>query len=122
MGEERDEYREERIWMGAVVDAYGPEERAIGWYYYLESELTFPFRARCWRRRAVSPLKEGSRYNVVGMADVEECEHDMYAMVEFGEGQLAVPLSQLEPLDEVDEDTCEAVFDWHYWVEPGYRF
>jgi hypothetical protein len=31
----RDAEREERITMEVVVDAYGPEERALGWYYYL---------------------------------------------------------------------------------------
>ena len=40
---ERDEAREERIMMEIVVDAYGPEEQAMGWYYYLEGQLQFPF-------------------------------------------------------------------------------
>ncbi len=31
----RDEAREARITMEAVVDAYGPDEQAMGWYYYL---------------------------------------------------------------------------------------
>ena len=30
---ERDEERENRIHDEAIVDAYGPEEQAIGWYY-----------------------------------------------------------------------------------------
>ena len=29
--------REERIEMEIIVDAYGPEEQAMGWYYYLDS-------------------------------------------------------------------------------------
>jgi hypothetical protein len=28
-------------------DACEPEERALGWYYYLENRLRFPFGARC---------------------------------------------------------------------------
>jgi len=32
--EEKD--REERIIMEIIVDAYDEEERAMGWYYYLE--------------------------------------------------------------------------------------
>lgn len=32
---EQDAEREERIMMEIVVDAYGPEEQAMGWYYYL---------------------------------------------------------------------------------------
>lgn len=46
---ERDENREERIDMEAVVDAYGEEERAIGWYYYLAENMNFPFQAQ-WIR------------------------------------------------------------------------
>ena len=43
----RDEEREERIMMEVVVDAYGPEERAMGWYYYLQDTMQFPFTATC---------------------------------------------------------------------------
>ena len=39
--------REERIHDQVIVDAYGPEEQALGWYYYLESKIQFPFSARC---------------------------------------------------------------------------
>lgn len=31
----RDSKCEERIEMEIIVDAYGPEEQAMGWYYYL---------------------------------------------------------------------------------------
>ena len=30
--------REKRITMEIIVDAYGPEEQAMGWYYYLEEK------------------------------------------------------------------------------------
>ena len=39
--------REERIHNEVIVDAYGPEEQALGWYYYLENQIQFPFAARC---------------------------------------------------------------------------
>ena len=39
--------REHRIEQDIVVDAYGEEERALSWYYYLEGKLQFPFRAKC---------------------------------------------------------------------------
>jgi len=44
---DHNEERERRIQDEAIVDAYGPEEQALGWYYYLETHMTFPFRARC---------------------------------------------------------------------------
>jgi hypothetical protein len=34
---EQDPEREHRIAEEIIVDAYGPEEQALGWYYYLES-------------------------------------------------------------------------------------
>jgi hypothetical protein len=34
-----DPVREERIQNKVVVDAYGPEEQAMGWYYYLEDKI-----------------------------------------------------------------------------------
>ena len=40
---EIDRDRESRIEMEAVVDAYDEVERAMGWYYYLEDRLNFPF-------------------------------------------------------------------------------
>src|SRR5271157_2893583 len=43
----------------AVVDAYGPEEQAMGWYYYLENKLRFPFQAKCIASKVVSPLRKG---------------------------------------------------------------
>jgi hypothetical protein len=41
----RDEERERRISMEIVVDAYGPEEQAMGWYYSLEDLEAEPRRA-----------------------------------------------------------------------------
>ena len=55
----KDPVREERIDNDVVVDAYGPEERAMGWYYYLENKIRFPFRAKCITAKLVSPLRKG---------------------------------------------------------------
>jgi hypothetical protein len=40
------------------VDTYGPEEQALGWYYYLENKMRFPFQARCFVAKVVSPLRK----------------------------------------------------------------
>src|SRR5215208_4996636 len=107
--------------MEAVVDAYNEEERAIGWYYYPERKLNFPFHARCATRRSTSPLKVGEEVEVIGMAPVEECEHDMFVEMDWDEEELAVPFSQLEVID-ADNETREAVEDWLYWIKKGYQF
>ena len=54
-----DDEREERITMEIVVDAYSPEEQALGWYYYLEDKLHVPFTAKCVVQRATSPPHRG---------------------------------------------------------------
>jgi hypothetical protein len=118
---QRDEVREERITMEIVVDAYGADERAMGWYYYLQEKLEVPFLARCVEEREVSPLSVGDEVEVVGMPAERECEREMYVSIAWGERTLAVPLAQLEVL-EASEETREAVEDWHYWVGMGYDF
>jgi hypothetical protein len=113
--------REHRIEMEAVVDAYNSEERAMGWYYYLEERLKFPFKARCASKREISPLRVGEEVEVLGMACEQECESEMFVRVRWCVRRLAVPLSQLEPW-AADSETKEAVADWHYWLGRGYEF
>ena len=117
----KEEDREERIVMEIVVDAYGSEEQALGWYYYLEETLSFPFTARCRARRAISPLQVGDEVEVINMAPETECEHEMFVMIRWEKEGLGVPLSQLA-VTHADEQTRQAVEDWHYWVERGYQF
>ena len=118
---ECDEAREDRIHMEAIVDAYGPEEQAIGWYYYLDDKLSFPFLAKCIVQRPISPLRVGDEVEVLEMAPESECEHEMFVMVRWDRPEgLAVPLSQLQVI-HADDETTEAVEDWHYWVDRGYQ-
>jgi Calcium binding len=107
--------------MEVVVDAYNSEERAMGWYYYLEEGLKVPFKARCKFKCEVSPLRVGEEVVVLGMAPEEECDSEMFVRVRWCGRRLAVPLSQLKPLG-VAGITREAVEDWHYWVARGYQF
>jgi hypothetical protein len=116
----KDEEREQRIHMEIIVDAYNPEEQAMGWYTYLSDTLQFPFTARCVARRAISPLESGDEVEVVGIAPDEECQHEMFVLIRWRPHPLAVPLMQLEGI-QVDEETQQAVEDWHYWVNQGYE-
>ena len=117
----RHKAREERIIMEIVVDAYDEHERALGWYYYLEDKLAVPFQAECVSEREISPLKPGEKVDVIGMPSEDECEREMFVTVEWEKRTFAVPLSQVVGVD-VDEDTRQAIEDWHYWVEQGYEF
>jgi len=105
--ERKNESRENRITMEIVVDAYGPGEQAMGWYYYLDDTLYFPFLTRCITKRAISPLKVGDEVEVIGLAPEEECEHEIFVMMRWERNGLAVPLIQLEIIHG-DDKTFEA--------------
>lgn len=117
----KDDVREHRIDMEVVVDAYDEQERAMGWYNYLEDKLAFPFQGRCIAERRNSPLQRGEVVAVTGMAPEEDCEHDMLVDVQWQGRRSAVPLSQLQGV-AIDEATQEAIGDWHYWIARGYQF
>lgn len=118
----KDTEREHRIEMEIVVDAYDEIERSLGWYYYLAENLQFPFTARCIAKRAISPLQVKDKVEVLNMAKEDECEHEMFVVIRWEKEGLAVPLSQLKPDRHVDDETKQAVEDWHYWVKQDYRF
>ncbi len=110
----QDPIRENRIHEEAIVDAYGSEEKAMSWYYYLDGRLSFPFQARCSVSRLASPLKKGETVEVRQMAPEYACLNDMLVQVRWQGRNLAVPLSQLIAIHP-DEETAEAIGDWHYW-------
>lgn len=117
----KDETREHRITMEIVIDAYGPQEQALGWYYYLEDKLRFPFKARCIRKGRISPLNVGEEVQVIGMPPENDCMHEMFVEIEWGGRTMGAPLSQLEAI-EADNEMEQAIADWHYWVARGYQF
>ncbi len=117
----KDPKRERRFIDEIMVDAYGPEEQALGWYYYLEDRLPFPFRAKCIKERATSPLREGEQVTVVRMAPEDDCVSDMLVIIEWCERTMGVPLAQLEAI-KVGRKAAQAIADWHYWVAQGYQF
>ena len=117
----KDPIREERIETEAIVDAYGSEEKALGWYYHLAGKMRFPFQATCIVSTARSPLRRGDAVEVRRMASEDVCSDEMLVEIRWQGRKFAVPLSQLVALN-VDESTAEAIADWHYWVAQGYLF
>ena len=110
-----DSVREERICYEIVVDAYDSEERAMGWYYYLQNNLTFPFSAR-WLTG-----KNPEDVTVVDLSPEEDCLDGILVEIEYGGDQFSVRLEDIEPVN-VDENTQTAIDDWHYWLGRGYEF
>jgi hypothetical protein len=119
-----DPNREERIEMDIVVDAYDEEERAMGWYCYLQDTLIFPFTAICVAERSISSLQKGDEIEVLGMASADECHHEIFVEMrgEHKNKNVAFPLMQIKPISDTAEQTREAVADWHYWLKRGYEY
>lgn len=113
---ERDEERDERIEMEIIVDAYTPDEQAMGWHIYLEETMDVPFKARCIEEQEVSPLEEGETVCVVGKPSPEPSLHQQLVTIQWMDREFGVPLSQLDPVDASDA-TEQAVSDWHYWLK-----
>lgn len=116
-----DNIREERIKMKVVVDAHNEEERAMGWYCYLEDRLNFPFKAE-WVNNGKTNVK---KVTVVEMSPEDDCLEDIFVEVLDRENKqkdvFSVRLSNLQPLDS-DSATEEAIGDWHYWLAREYEF
>ena len=55
------------------------------------------------------------------MSGEDYCEHDMLVAVSWNGKVLAIPFALLKPLD-ADEDSVDAIDDWHYWIRQGYSF
>jgi hypothetical protein len=118
----KDAKREKRIESEIVVDAYDSDERAMGWYGYLEEKLSSSFTATCIAERAISPLCKGDKVEIYGMAPEDECRHEIFVETKWAPRNLAIPLSQIKPISDTEEEIREAVADWHYWVKQGYEF
>lgn len=99
---------EDRISMKIIVDCYEPEEVTMGWYYYLESKLKFPFLA-------VSTVGK-SKLTIIGLADEEDCLSHMYVKVDLNENdEFLFPLENIDPTNTTEEES-QAIADWKYWV------
>jgi hypothetical protein len=122
MAKRKDNARDKRIDMEIVVDCYDREERAMGWYCYLEDTLEFPFTAHCSVKRAISPLRVGDEVEVIGMPPESECEREMFVLIRWEKEGLGVPLAQLKVGRGAEPRTRQAVEDWLYWVKQGYEF
>jgi hypothetical protein len=122
---EPDENREHRIQTEIIVDADDKEERAMGWYYYLDDTLNFPFMAKWKKKGRKSSSVEEKVVEVIGMAPDDDCLKDMFVDVAYINGKEddihSAKLSDIEAID-ADSETEEALADWRYWLGRGYKF
>ncbi len=122
---EPDENREHRIKTEIIIDAEDKEERAMGWYEYLDDTLNVPFLAKWTKKGRKSTSVEEKQVEVLGMAPDDECLKDMFVEVVYPDGKdedvFSAKLSEIVAID-ADSETQEALADWHYWLARGYKF
>lgn len=68
--------------------------------------------------KVVSPFRKGETGEVRHMAPGDGCTSGMLVLITWNGRNVAIPLSQLIPLD-AGEPTAEAIRDWHYCVAQG---
>ena len=113
-----DEARENRITYEVVVDCYDDEEIRMGWYYYLERKLDFPFTAEWF----AGGRSKTAQVEVIDMADEDACKTNMLVEIKYRDGDLedvfTVPLLEIKLLGDHAERE-EAITDWQYWLDQG---
>ena len=115
-----DKAREERI--GEITaDANDMEEVMMGWFYYLDDSITFPFEAECIEQKQISPLRKGEKVTVLELVSEYDSGNDFFVRIEWSGRKMGVPLAQLKPL-KVSKETKQAIEDWQYWKARGYEF
>jgi hypothetical protein len=117
----KDGVREFRIANKILAAAQEGEEAALAWYYHLEEIFRAPFTARLRAPQSGAPLNEGDTLTVLELADVAACREQIMITADYNGQPFTIPLAHLDPLD-ADEETTEAVADWHYWLARGYEF
>jgi hypothetical protein len=121
VGKKIEAKREARIIEEIIVDAHTDEERAMSWYHHLESEMRFPFQAKCMKQWPISPLRKGETIQITALAPAEHCADQILVLGRWAGRSLGVPLAQLRPTD-ADKATAEAIADWHYWIAHENQF
>ncbi len=107
---------EDRIEMEIIVDTYNEEEQAMGWYCYLNDNMTFPFKAKWVKRASSSSTPAEELVEVIEMDESDDCLSDMFVIIRRdNDEELSVRLKTLNAVD-VNAKTKQALGDWHYWI------
>ena len=115
MARAHDEEREYRIRNEAIPDAYGEEEVAMSWYYYMAENLAFPIKAKVKLRLRGGKTEE----KAVKIVEIDpKSETSLTLRLGITEGK-SDRVQYISPADIVSIQTAEAnlevLNDWLYW-------
>ncbi len=99
-----------------IVDCYDEYEVSMGWYYFMEETLEFPFTAIAQvKKRDGSQDKQ--QVEITGLSSDEEGFIHQDFLLEMEIGGLLVPVAYSKLSDiQADASTIEAFEIWDYWV------
>ena len=108
-----------------IVDCYDEYEMAMGWFYYLSDNMSFPFKAKVSVENSVGSLKKDDIVNVVELMNSDEEMISMYSFkatvgIEFGEHVYDISLEMIEGID-CDKETADVIEVWSYDCERNRR-
>lgn len=98
-----------------IVDCYDEYEASMGWYYYMEETLKFPFKAKAKLKKSDGSVKL-TEIQVTGLAADEEgfMGNDFDLEILTGGHFSNIHYSQLSQI-KADDETLEAFAIWEYW-------
>ena len=115
MAREKDAERDHRIHDEIIVDAYGDEEQAMSWYYYMEENMEFPMQAKVKLRLRGGKTEE----KAVKIVEIDpESETSLTLRLGITEGK-SDRVQYISPEDivsiQTSEGNLEVLNDWLYW-------
>jgi hypothetical protein len=98
-----------------IVDCYDEYEVSMGWYYYMEETLKFPFKAKA-KLKKVEGTAKLTEVSVTGLAADEEgfMHNDFDLEIITGKYVINIAYSKLSHI-KADDETLEALAIWDYW-------
>lgn len=109
-----DEEMQYKIDYEIIVDAYDEYEQSMGWYYFFEETIDFPFTAMAQLKKRDGTI-ESKRVKIVGLSSKEEDFMNDDFNLEMEQGQYIRPIaySALSDIRAADE-TLEAFQIWDF--------
>ena len=99
-----------------IVDCYDEYEVSMGWYYFMEETIEFPFRATAKLKKLNGSIEQ-KEIEIIGLASDEEgfIKNDFDLEIEAGEHVGTIAYSKLSSV-KASPETMEAFTIWNHWV------
>lgn len=99
-----------------IVDCYDEYEVSMGWYYFMEETVKFPFRATAKFKKRNGSIEQ-KEIEIIGLASDEEgfMKNDFDLEIEVGEHISTIAYSKLSNI-KASQETIDAFTIWNHWI------